>query len=45
MRSSVLPVLTQASVPAAEPPTDTDSGLSSEEVQLRRRAYGPNEVP
>lgn len=45
MRSSVLPVLTQASVPAAEPPTDTDSGLSSEEVQRRRRAYGPNEVP
>jgi len=47
MHSPLLPVLAEANVPAApsDPPTNPDTGLSSDEVKRRLGAYGPNEVP
>ncbi len=47
MRSPLLFLVAQASTPAvpADAATDLTRGLSAAEVERRRHAYGPNEVP
>ncbi len=47
MRFPLLLLLAAAEVgpESSEPPTDLEKGLTSAEVERRRRTYGPNEVP